>query len=226
MNSSNTAAEYYQGYELTPYIGQRNQSKAYLFFKRIMDIVGSLTGIILLAPLMLVVAILIKLDSKGPALFAQTRCGKKGKIFKMYKFRSMCSDAEKKKKELEHLNEAKCVIFKIKQDPRITKVGRFIRKTSIDELLQLFNVLKGEMSLVGPRPPVPGEVEKYDSWQRLRLSVKPGLTGLWQVSGRSNLEFDDMVRLDLQYIRERSFMMDIRLLVKTVPVVLKMEGAY
>ena len=195
MNSSNTAAEYYQGYELTPYIGERNQSKSYLIFKRFMDIAGSITGIILLAPLMLVVAILIKLDSKGPALFTQNRCGKNGKIFKMYKFRSMCSDAEKKKKELEHLNEANCVIFKIKQDPRITKVGSFIRKASIDELLQLFNVLKGEMSLVGPRPPVPGEVEKYDSWQRLRLSVKPGLTGLWQVSGRSNLEFDDMVRL-------------------------------
>lgn len=190
----------------------------YLTAKRIFDVVASLAGLIVLSPVLLVVALIIKLDSKGPVLFAQERHGLKGRVFEMYKFRSMVSDAEKKLKELEKMNEISGHMFKIKDDPRITKIGKIIRKTSIDELPQLINVLKGDMSIVGPRPPIVREVVKYDSWHKLRLSVKPGLTGLWQVSGRNALGFEEMVRLDLKYIRERGFWYDIKMILKTIPV--------
>lgn len=201
-------------------------SSAYDICKRLFDIAASLTGIILLLPVFIITSIAIKLDSPGPIFFFQERTGFKGRIFKMYKFRSMVTNAEELLKELESKNEASGYMFKIKNDPRITRVGRIIRKTSIDELPQLFNVLKGDMSLVGPRPPIIREVVKYDAWHKLRLSVKPGLTGLWQVSGRSSIGFEEMVRLDLKYIRERSFWYDIKIIFMTIPVLLGDSKAF
>ena len=194
----------------------KNISKGYLILKRAIDITGSLAGIILLSPLFIIVAALIKLeDPKGSVLFGQERCGQYTKTFKMLKFRSMVHNAEELLAELQHLNEQTGPVFKIKEDPRITKVGKFIRKTSIDELPQLFNVLKGNMSLVGPRPPIPREVEQYDEYQLQRLAVKPGLTCYWQVGGRNNIDFDDWVNLDIRYIEERSTFIDIKLIFKT-----------
>lgn len=203
-----------------------NVSTNYLVAKRIFDIVASLTGIVLLSPLFVIIFIAIKLDSPGPIFFSQKRNGLNGKIFKMYKFRSMVPDAEQRLKELEHKNEVSGHMFKMKDDPRITRVGKFIRKTSIDELPQLFNVLKGDMSIVGPRPPIIKEVEKYDPWHCLRLSVKPGLTGLWQISGRNDIGFEEMIRLDLKYIRERNFWYDLKIILKTIPVLLGDSKAF
>ena len=198
----------------------------YLFIKRLMDIVGASIGIILTAPIMLVVAILVKLeDPKGPILFSQIRNGEYPKTFKMYKFRSMYVDAEERLEEIMHLNEQSGPAFKIKDDPRITKVGKFIRKTSLDELPQLFNVLKGDMSLVGPRPALPREVEQYTSYQRQRLLVKPGLTCIWQVSGRNNIGFDEWVELDIKYIKTRNLWLDIKLILLTIPAMLGDENA-
>ncbi len=196
--------------------------------KRIMDILGGLVGIILSSPIMLVTAIAIKIDSPGPVLFKQTRVGKNGRHFKMYKFRSMCIDADAKKKELMAQNEVKGgAMFKMKDDPRITRVGKFIRKTSIDELPQFFNILGGTMSLVGTRPPTLDEVEMYDASQWRRISIKPGLTGMWQVSGRSDItDFDEVVKLDTEYIDNWSIYLDISILVKTVLSVFKKDGAY
>ncbi|MNX62623.1 UDP-glucose:undecaprenyl-phosphate glucose-1-phosphate transferase [compost metagenome] len=197
------------------------------FFKRTMDVVGALWALVLLAPVLLLVAIAIKLDSPGPVIFRQRRVGLNGREFDMYKFRSMARDAEARKAELMAFNEVKDgPIFKIKQDPRVTRVGRFIRRTSLDEFPQFVNVLLGQMSLVGPRPPVPEEVARYTPEQRQRLSVMPGATGLWQVSGRSELSsFRSMLALDLQYIRSWSMWQDILILLKTVKVILRMEGA-
>jgi len=195
-----------------------NVSNFYKITKRLFDIVFSFMAIIILSPVFLIVAILIKLDSRGPVFFHQKRIGFMGKPFYMHKFRSMVSDAEQRFKEVEDKNEISGCMFKIRNDPRVTRVGRIIRKTSIDELPQLFNVLKGEMSLVGPRPPIGREVQKYDAWHNLRLSVKPGITGLWQVSGRNEIGFEDMCRLDLKYIRERSLIYDLKLILKTLPV--------
>jgi lipopolysaccharide/colanic/teichoic acid biosynthesis glycosyltransferase len=161
-------------------------------------------------------AIAIKLDSKGPVFFKQVRAGRNGRRFTMYKFRSMVVDAEEKKKALMHLNEMGGPVFKIKRDPRITKIGALIRKTSVDELPQLFNIVKGDMSLVGPRPPLPSEVEDYEAWQRRRLSVKPGLTGLWQVSGRNQIDFDEWMQMDLEYIDNWSLWLDIKIIVMTL----------
>ena len=202
------------------------ESKLYLASKRLMDILGSLIGIILLAPIMLIVAIMIKLeDPKGPVVFVQERNGKDGKLFKMYKFRSMYVDAEERLAELEHLNEQSGPVFKIKNDPRITKIGSFIRKTSLDELPQLFNILAGDMSIVGPRPALPREVVQYTAYQRQRLLVKPGLTCIWQVSGRNHIAFDEWVELDIQYIKTRSIWLDIKLIVLTIPALLGDETA-
>lgn len=198
----------------------------YLFLKRLMDVIGSLIGIILTLPLMLTVTILIKLeDPKGPILFAQERNGVYPKTFKMYKFRSMYVDAEERLQELMHLNEQTGPAFKMKDDPRITKVGKFIRKTSLDELPQLFNILKGDMSIVGPRPAIPREVRLYNDYQMQRLLVKPGLTCIWQVSGRNNIGFDDWVELDIEYIKTRNLWLDIKLILKTVPALLGDETA-
>ncbi|MBS3196832.1 sugar transferase [Turicibacter bilis] len=198
----------------------------YLFLKRLIDIIGASIGLILASPIMLIVAILIKLeDPKGPIFFSQIRNGAYPTTFKMYKFRSMYIDAEDRLQELMHLNEQSGPAFKIKDDPRITKIGKFIRKTSLDELPQLFNVLKGSMSLVGPRPAIPREVEQYTAYQKQRLLVKPGLTCIWQVSGRNNIEFDQWVELDIEYIKTRSLWLDIKLILLTIPALLGDENA-
>lgn len=192
-------------------------SKTYLFFKRVMDIVGSLCGLIILSPVFLIVGVLIKLeDPKGKVFFSQERNGINGKTFNMYKFRSMVHNAEELLDKLQEQNEQSGPVFKIKDDPRITKVGKFIRKTSIDELPQLLNILKGDMSIVGPRPPIPREVEQYTSYQMQRLLVKPGLTCYWQVGGRNEIGFDEWVELDIKYIEERNLWIDIKLIFKTV----------
>lgn len=196
-----------------------NVSAGYLLVKRVVDIFGALFGIIIFSPVLLVTAILIKINSPGVIFFIQERNGYKGKIFKMFKFRSMVNNAEKLMDSYESMNEVPGHMFKIKADLRVTSVGRIIRKTSIDELPQLFNILKGDMSFVGPRPPIPREVVKYDAWHDLRLSVKPGLTGLWQVSGRNEVGFEEMVRLDLKYIRERTLLYDFKILIKTFPLI-------
>lgn len=202
------------------------ESILYSVTKRLIDIVGSLCGIILLSPLFLIVAILIKLeDPKGKVFFAQERNGRYPKTFKMYKFRSMVHNAEDLLKDLMDRNEQTGPVFKINDDPRITKVGKFIRKTSIDELPQLFNVLKGDMSLVGPRPPIPHEVDQYNSYQMQRLAVKPGLTCIWQVSGRNNIGFDEWVEMDIEYIKTRNLWLDIKLIFKTVGVLFGDDNA-
>ncbi|WP_232732281.1 sugar transferase [Bacillus sp. mrc49] len=206
---------------------QVNANVSYLRMKRMIDIIGSLIGIIFLSPVFLLVAILIKIeDPKGPVFFKQVRVGKAETEFEMYKFRSMVSDAEERLKDLLALNEVSGAMFKMKDDPRVTKVGKFIRKTSIDELPQLFNVLKGEMSLVGPRPPLKREVEQYTEYDIQRLFVTPGCTGLWQVSGRSNLEFREMVDLDIRYIKIRSLKYDFMIIFKTIRVLLGTKDAY
>lgn len=199
-------------------IEKEKDNKIYLFVKRLIDIVGSLSGLIILSPVLIIVSLLIKLDSKGPIIFSQERVGLNGKKFKMYKFRSMVVNAEELKRKIEHLNEMSGPMFKIKNDPRITRIGKVIRKTSIDELPQLINVLKGEMSLVGPRPSLPCEVDKFESWMLKRLSVKPGLTCYWQIEGRNNIEFDKWMLLDIKYIEERNLLIDIKLILKTVLV--------
>ena len=202
------------------------ESIFYSVTKRLIDIVGSLFGIILLSPLFLIVAILIKLeDPKGKVFFAQERNGRYPKTFKMYKFRSMVHNAEDLLKDLMDRNEQTGPVFKINDDPRITKVGKFIRRTSIDELPQLFNVLKGDMSLVGPRPPIPHEVDQYNSYQMQRLAVKPGLTCIWQVSGRNNIGFDEWVEMDIEYIKTRNLWLDIKLIFKTVGVLFGDDNA-
>lgn len=196
--------------------------------KRIIDIIGALCGIILSSPFMLLTAIAIKLDSKGPIIFKQCRVGQNGRRFNMYKFRSMCIDAEEKKKELLSQNEmGSNLMFKIQDDPRITKVGKFIRKTSLDELPQFFNVLKGDMSLVGTRPPTLDEVEGYERNHWRRMSIKPGITGMWQVSGRSQItDFDEIVDLDIEYIDNWSVGMDFKIMIKTAMQLFIRKGAY
>ena len=195
--------------------------------KRAMDIAGSLVGMILLSPVYLAIAAAVKLTSPGPVIFSQVRVGRYGRHFKFYKFRSMYIDAEARKEELMEQNESKDgVIFKMKDDPRITKVGKFLRRTSLDELPQLWNVFIGDMSLVGPRPPVPKEVQEYTLEDRKRLDVIPGITCLWQIMGRSEIPFREQVRLDKEYILAPSVWKDIVILLKTVPAILGGKGAY
>lgn len=196
-----------------------------LFVKRTMDIVLSIFFIVLFAPLMAATALAIKFTSKGPVLFKQTRCGLNGRKFTLYKFRTMIVGAEMKRREIEKMNEMAGPVFKIKKDPRVTPVGRILRKTSIDELPQFFNVLKGNMSIVGPRPPLPVEVEMYQVWQRRRLSLKPGITCIWQVSGRNKISFERWMEMDMEYIDNWSLWLDVRILIKTVFVVLFGYGA-
>ncbi|MED1047401.1 sugar transferase [Bacillus mycoides] len=204
-----------------------NQKWLYLFMKRLMDIVGALCGLILLSPIFLIIALLIKLeDPNGPIFFKQNRVGKNEKEFEMYKFRSMITDAEEKLKDLLQHNEVSGAMFKMKDDPRVTKIGKFIRKTSIDELPQLLNVLKGEMSLVGPRPPLTREVKEYTSYDKQRLLVTPGCTGLWQVTERNSVGFKEMVELDLTYIQHRSLWFDVKLMFKTVLVLFGSKDAF
>ena len=194
--------------------------------KRLVDIAGGLIGLVITTVLTPFVALAIKLDSPGPVFFAQTRIGKNGRRFKIYKFRSMYSDAEARKKELEAQNEMQGLMFKMEDDPRITKVGKFLRKTSIDELPQFYNIVRGDMSLVGTRPPTEDEFEQYNSHYRRRISMTPGLTGLWQVNGRSEIvDFDDVVKYDLEYIDNWSLGLDIKILFQTVWVVLTGKGS-
>ncbi len=197
-----------------------------LMIKRFMDIVGSIIGLLFTAVIFPVVAFAIKIESRGPVIFSQERIGKNGRRFKMYKFRSMYQDAEKRFAELQEQNEVQGLMFKLENDPRITKVGKFIRKASIDELPQFWNVLKGDMSLVGTRPPTNNEFERYNSYYRRRLSITPGLTGMWQVNGRSDIKnFDEVVKLDLQYIDQWSLWLDCKLLLQTFGVVLFGRGS-
>ena len=193
--------------------------------KRLFDIVASALALAVLSPLLLMVAVAIKLSSRGPILFAQERVGLHGRIFKMLKFRSMVANADALKAKLSARNEQAGPVFKIKNDPRITPLGRFLRKYSIDELPQLINVLRGEMSVVGPRPPVPPEVARYQAWQLRRLSVRPGLTCIWQVSGRNQISFEEWMYLDMRYIDHWSFWSDVALILRTVPAVLTGRGA-
>jgi exopolysaccharide biosynthesis polyprenyl glycosylphosphotransferase len=194
--------------------------------KRAFDAIVSSLLSLAMAPLLLVVAIAIKLDSAGPVFFRQERVGQGGRRFRMLKFRSMYTDAEHRLHEVLPDSEADGILFKIKDDPRVTRIGRIIRKWSIDELPQLFNVVRGQMSLVGPRPPLPREVEQYDRWLRGRLHVKPGITGLWQVNGRHELTFEDYVRYDLFYVRNWSLALDVSILWRTIPAVLSRRGSY
>jgi len=197
-----------------------------LFYKNMIDyVLGSILFLFFIS-IYLIIGVIIKLDSKGPIFFKQKRYTKDYREFYIYKFRSMYIDAEERLKELRKYNEADGPVFKIRSDPRITRVGRFLRKFSIDELPQLINVLQGELSLVGPRPPIPEEVEQYDEWQKRRLNVKQGITGLWQISGRSNLNFEEMAKLDLYYIQNWSITLDIKIILKTIPAILFGKGAY
>ena len=204
---------------------KKRSNNMYEFFKRLMDVICSLTSLIILAPILLLVAVVIKLESKGPVIFAQERVGKNNKLFKMYKFRSMVVNAEELKKKLKNQNERNGPMFKIKNDPRVTPFGRFIRKTSIDELPQLVNILKGEMSIVGPRPSLPDEVKQFEPWMLERLNVKPGLTCYWQVQGRDNIEFEDWMKLDVKYVKDRNMILDFKLIFKTFFVFLGDKNA-
>lgn len=190
--------------------------KFYEICKRGIDIIGAGSGLLLLSPVIAIVACAVKFTSKGPIFFSQKRVGKNGQLFDMYKFRSMVVNAEELKEKLAHQNEMSGPMFKMKDDPRVTNVGKFIRKTSLDELPQLWNVLKGDMSLVGPRPSLPKEVKQFEKWMYKRLTVKPGLTCYWQVSGRNNIDFEDWMKLDISYVEDRNLWIDIKLIFKTV----------
>jgi len=213
--------------EQTALIKKLESQKVYLIRKRWMDTFLASFGLVFLSPLFFIVTILIKIeDRRAKVIFKQARVGQDGQIFYMYKFRSMVSNAEQLLEDLLIKNDTTGAMFKMKEDPRVTKVGKFIRKTSIDELPQLINVLKGEMTLVGPRPPLPREVEKYNEHHRQRLIVKPGCTGLWQVSGRSNIGFEEMIKLDLEYIEKRNIIYDVKIIFKTIWVLFGSKDAY
>ncbi|MFS0821576.1 sugar transferase [Bacillus sp. 1P02SD] len=202
-------------------------NKSYLLPKRLIDIIGSLIGILMLSPLFLIISLLIKIeDPKGSVFFKQKRVGKNGRQFEMFKFRSMVTNAEALLDSLMHRNETTGAMFKMKDDPRVTKIGKFIRKTSIDELPQLWNVLKGDMSLVGPRPPLVREVAQYNKYEMQRLLVTPGCTGLWQISGRSKIGFKQMVELDLNYISRMNFLFDVKIIFGTFKVFFGSDDAY
>ena len=196
------------------------------FVKRAIDVVGGVLLVVVLAPILVIAAIAIRVSSRGPVLYVQVRVGKDGRLFRMMKFRSMRRQAHDDRNNVIHLNEVSGPVFKIREDPRLTRVGRLMRKLSIDELPQLMNVIGGQMSLVGPRPPLPEEYETYGPRERRRLSVRPGLTCIWQVSGRSDVDFESWVNMDLEYIDTWTFRQDLKLLLLTVPAVLSRRGAY
>jgi lipopolysaccharide/colanic/teichoic acid biosynthesis glycosyltransferase len=226
------AAEYFwgdrAGYER--FLGTPDRAvgggPAYRAAKRAFDVAAALAGLGLVTPLLPFIVLLIKLETPGPVLFRQRRVGQHGRLFDCFKFRSMAVDAERVKDELRHLNEATGAAFKIKDDPRITGVGRFLRRSSLDEFPQLLNVLRGEMTIVGPRPQIPGEVADYSPTDARRLLVKPGLTCLWQVSGRSHLDFNEWMDLDRRYVDAASAGLDLRILLRTLPAVIQRKGAY
>lgn len=201
-------------------------SNFYLTVKRLFDIAASLFALLITLPLTLVVSLCIYLDDRGPIFYTQERIGKDGKPFRIYKFRSMCQNADAKKKELTDKNEVNGAMFKMSNDPRVTRVGCFIRRHSIDELPQLINVLLGNMTVVGPRPPLPEEVNQYSKHDKERLKVKPGCTGLWQVSGRNSLDFDEMVELDIDYIEHASLLLDMKICFKTIWIMIYPNEAY
>ncbi|CAI2648823.1 sugar transferase [Apilactobacillus kunkeei] len=201
-------------------------SNFYLTVKRLFDIAASLFALLITLPLTLVVSLCIYLDDRGPIFYTQERIGKDGQPFRIYKFRSMCQNADDKKKELTEQNEVKGAMFKMSNDPRVTRVGCFIRRHSIDELPQLINVLLGSMTVVGPRPPLPEEVDQYSQRDKERLKVKPGCTGLWQVSGRNSLDFDEMVELDIDYIEHASLLLDMKICFKTIWIMIYPNEAY
>jgi exopolysaccharide biosynthesis polyprenyl glycosylphosphotransferase len=209
------------------WVDQPQFTGATRFVKRAVDVVGASLLLLLGAPFLLLTALIVRLTSRGPALYASTRLGEHGREFRVFKFRSMYQDAENRRADLLELNESDGgILFKIRDDPRVTRIGKLLRKYSIDELPQLLNVLNGSMSLVGPRPPLPDEVDRYQSEVRRRLLVKPGMTGLWQVSGRSDLTWDEAVRLDLYYVENWSLGLDLAIIARTVWVVMRSRGAY
>jgi exopolysaccharide biosynthesis polyprenyl glycosylphosphotransferase len=206
---------------------QLNHQYGYRFVKRLFDMVASAVALVILSPLLLIIAICIKVDDpKGPVFYSQVRVGKDGKHFKMFKFRSMVTNADQLLEKLRSQNDVDGAMFKMKNDPRITKVGRIIRKYSLDELPQLANVVMGSMSIVGPRPPLVSEVAEYTDYDKQRLMVKPGATGMWQVGGRNDVSFDEMVALDLTYIQERSIWLDLKIMFETVKIMIIPNGAY
>lgn len=198
----------------------------YHSMKRLFDIVAATCGIVILSPLMIIIAVLIKTEDHGPVFYKQVRVGKNGKTFKMYKFRSMFVNADKMLDRLKDQNDVDGPMFKMKDDPRVTKIGHFIRKHSLDELPQFFNVLIGDMSLVGPRPPLPSEVAKYREYDKQRLYVTPGCTGLWQATERNEVGFDEMVQLDIKYIQRASFMFDLWIIGKTIKIIIRPNSSY
>lgn len=220
-----THVEHLNGFPIITYSTTPNQLIP-LIAKRIFDFVFSIIALVLFAPFFLIISALIKITSHGPVFFIQERMTLNGRRFKMLKFRTMVENAEESKVALAGINEMDGPVFKIKEDPRITKIGNFLRKSSLDEFPQFINVIKGEMSVVGPRPPVPEEVNNYQHWQRRRLSMRPGITCLWQISGRNNVGFDQWMKLDLEYIDNWSLWLDFKILVKTIPVVIFAKGAY
>lgn len=203
-----------------------NNSAVYAVTKRAFDLVVGTLMLILLIPILPLIAVMIKLDTRGPVFFKQDRVGEGGKLFNFYKFRSMIHEADGSKASLIELNEQDGPVFKIRSDPRITSVGRFLRRSSLDEIPQIFNVLKGDMSVVGPRPPLPSEVVNYQPWHMGRLAVRPGITCLWQISGRSQIGFNEWMRLDMEYLKTRSFRTDLLIFLKTIPAVIARKGAY
>jgi lipopolysaccharide/colanic/teichoic acid biosynthesis glycosyltransferase len=202
------------------------RSAWYNLAKRLFDLIVGTFILIMLLPIIPLIALMIKLDSPGPVFFKQDRVGKDGRIFKFFKFRSMHREAEQRKKDVEACNEQDGPIFKIRTDPRVTNVGRYLRRSSLDEIPQILNVLRGEMSIVGPRPQLPSEVALYQPWQRRRLDVPPGITCLWQISGRSRIGFNEWMRLDMEYLKHRSFRADLRIFLRTIPAVIARKGAY
>ena len=210
---------------VTEYIRETSENKGvYLILKRVMDVIGATFALLILFPLFIITALAIKLDSKGNVIYSQIRIGKNGRPFTMYKFRSMCQDADAKLPDLQNLNERDGPVFKITRDPRVTKVGQFIRATCIDELPQLVNILKGEMSIVGPRPPLPNEVAQYSSHHMKRLTITPGLTCYWQISDRK-MTFAEWVESDLKYIRDQNLKIDLEIILKTILIIFHSQGA-
>ncbi len=224
LTIATTTLEELRGWPLLTFNPIQRMEEA-MVFKRAIDIALSVIMLLIASPLFIASMIAVRLTSKGPVFFRQQRCGLNGRRFNLLKFRTMVIDADEKKARLQHLNEVSGPVFKMRNDPRVTFAGRFLRRYSLDELPQFINVLKGDMSVVGPRPPLPLEVEKYDIWQRRRLSVKPGITCLWQVNGRNSVSFDEWMRLDLEYIDNWSWGLDMKIVLKTIPAVFRGTGS-